>query len=167
MAMKSAMNLLLLVLVILCSHFSLAEEQRIVTQEELSARTGNFNGDIWLSIMGEVYDVTSGRSFYGPGGNYAVFAGKDGSVPFITGKFTQEEAQKSLTESLSAAQLVALEGWRKFYETSDKYPFVGLLQGSLYDEHGNPTEELKTVREMIENYEPPPKKKRETTSSEL
>jgi hypothetical protein len=130
-------------------------------------RTGNFNGDIWLSIMGEVYDVTSGRSFYGPGGNYAVFAGKDGSVPFITGKFTQEEAQKSLTESLSAAQLVALEGWRKFYETSDKYPFVGLLQGSLYDEHGNPTEELKTVREMIENYEPPPKKKRQTTSSEL
>jgi hypothetical protein len=117
--------------------------------------------------MGEVYDVTSGRSFYGEGGSYSVFAGRDASVPFITGTFTAEEAKKSLSETLSAAQLVALEGWRKFYGDSDKYPLVGLLQGSLYDENGNPTDELKTVRDLIENYEPPPKKKRETTSSEL
>ena len=117
--------------------------------------------------MGEVYDVTAGRSFYGPGGNYGVFAGKDGSVPFITGVFTDEEAQKSLMETLSPAQLVSLETWRNFYEKTEKYPLVGLLQGSLFDEHGNPTDELKTVREMIETYEPPPKKKKETTSSEL
>lgn len=115
--------------------------------------------------MGEVYDVTSGRPFYGEGGSYSVFAGRDGSVPFITGKFTEEEANKSLTETLSAAQLKSLEGWRKFYADSEKYHLVGLLQGSLYDEHGNPTEELKTVRETIENYVPPPKRKRETTST--
>ena len=114
--------------------------------------------------MGEVYDVTPGRSFYGPGGSYHVFAGRDGSVPYVTGKFTADEAKKSLVEALSPAQLVALDGWRKFYEEKDKYPFVGLLEGSLYDKDGNPTEELKTVRDLIANFEPPAKKKKETTS---
>jgi len=114
--------------------------------------------------MGEVFDVTSGRPFYGEGGNYAVFAGRDGSVPFITGKFTPEEAQKSLTESLSAAQLVSLDGWRKFYAENDKYPLIGLLQGSLYDENGNPTEELKSVRDLIANFEPPARKKKDASS---
>lgn len=114
--------------------------------------------------MGEVYDVTSGRSFYGEGGSYHIFAAKDGSVPFITGKFTDDEAKKSLTETLSAAQLVSLEGWRKFYEEKDEYPLVGLLAGSLYDSEGNPTEELKAVRDMIDNYEPPSKKKKDTST---
>lgn len=114
--------------------------------------------------MGEVYDVTSGKSFYGEGGSYSVFSGRDASVPFITGKFTAEEAKKSINEELSDQQLFSLEGWRKFYADSEKYPLVGVLAGSLYDSDGNPTPELVTVRERIENYEPPNKKKKDTAS---
>jgi predicted heme/steroid binding protein len=130
------------------------------TEGELLGKTGKDGGDIWISIMGEVYDVTSGRDFYGEGGPYSVFSGRDGSVPFITGVFTPEEAKKSLIDTLSAAQLVSLEQWRTFYADNEKYPLIGLLEGSLYDKDGNPTEELKTVRERIANFVPPEKKER-------
>lgn len=109
--------------------------------------------------MGEVFDVTSGAAFYGEGGSYSVFSGRDGSVPFITGVFTAEEAKKSLMD-ISAAQLVSLETWRKFYSDNEKYPLVGLLEGRLYDKDGNPTDEMKTVKERIANFVPPEKKKR-------
>ena len=33
-------------------------------------------GDIYLAIMGRVFDVTRGRDFYGPGGGYSFFSGK-------------------------------------------------------------------------------------------
>ena len=112
--------------------------------------------------MGEVFDVTSGRSFYSEGSAYSVFAGRDGSVPFITGVFTEEETKKS-TEVLSASQLSALDSWRKFYADSDKYKFVGLLEGRFYDKDGNPTEETKSAREKIANYVPPERKKKPQT----
>lgn len=35
---------------------------------------------ILLAIEGEVYDVTRGKNFYGPGGPYAIFAGRDASI---------------------------------------------------------------------------------------
>lgn len=38
---------------------------------------------------------------------------------------------------------------RKFYADSEKYHFVGVLEGQLYDKDGNPTEELKKVQERI------------------
>jgi membrane-associated progesterone receptor component len=33
----------------------------------------------YISIRGKVYYVSSGRSFYGPGGAYAIFAGNEAS----------------------------------------------------------------------------------------
>jgi hypothetical protein len=38
---------------------------------------------------------------------------------------------------------------KKFYADSDKYHFVGVLEGDLYDKVGNPTEEMKKVQERI------------------
>ena len=167
--MKDAVRILILLIASLsCIQWAFAKEAecdnknsvKIVTEEELSRKTGKDGGDIWLSIMGEVYDVTSGRDFYGEGGSYSIFSGRDGSVPFITGVFTPEEAKKSLVDTLSPAQLVSLDQWRKFYADNEKYPLIGLLEGSLYDKDGNPTEELKTVRERIANFDPPKKKER-------
>ncbi|KAA8521721.1 hypothetical protein F0562_012394 [Nyssa sinensis] len=34
---------------------------------------------IYVALKGRVFDVTTGKSFYGPGGAYAMFAGKDAS----------------------------------------------------------------------------------------
>lgn len=109
--------------------------------------------DIWLSILGEVYDVTSGEQFYGGGGGgYGIFAGRDASVAFITGQFNDEEAKKGL-DSLSIKSLSALEHWRDFYEKSDKYHFIGLLvDPRYYDEEGKPTPALLEYREREETF---------------
>lgn len=98
--------------------------------------------------MGEVYDVSSGRDYYAPGSSYSVFAGKDGSVPFVTGTFTDEEMKKGL-KHLTVAQLKQLDQWRGFYAKEGKYPFVGFLQGRYYDENGKPTKSLRKARKRM------------------
>jgi hypothetical protein len=128
---------------------SAANAVRIVSEEELAGKAGkDGDSELWLSILGEIYDVSSGGKFYGEGGPYSIFSGRDGSVPFITGTFTPEEALKGL-DVLDSAQLHSLDNWRKSYEDNEKYPFVGLLEGRLYDKDGNPTEELTAARVQI------------------
>lgn len=58
------------------------------------SKTGEDGSSIWLSVLGEVYDVTEGRDYYGPGESYNKLASRDSSVPFVTGTFTPEEAEK-------------------------------------------------------------------------
>mmetsp|Transcript_22717 Transcript_22717/g.52538 ORF Transcript_22717/g.52538 Transcript_22717/m.52538 type:complete len:165 (-) Transcript_22717:414-908(-) len=115
--------------------------------------------DIWLSILGEVYNVTKGPEYYEEGSGYHFFAGRDGSVPFITGNFTPYEGNKS-TDVLGVPEVYALNQWREFYEKEKRYPFLGLLQGRFYDEDGNPTEELKRFRERLATYEHPVPRRR-------
>lgn len=55
----------------------LAEPTRIFTKEELAKYKGEDGGDIYLALMGKVFDVTRGRDYYGPGGGYAFFSGKE------------------------------------------------------------------------------------------
>jgi predicted heme/steroid binding protein len=105
-------------------------------------KTGENGPEIWLSIVGKVYDVTSGRDFYGPGSGYAAFAGTDASVAYVTGKFTAEEAAKGL-DSISSIQVAAINDWAGFYDKSVKYNFVGLLvDPRFYDEEGKPNQPL-------------------------
>lgn len=42
---------------------------------------------ILLALNGTIYDVTQGRRFYGPGGMYAGFGGRDATRAFVTGCF--------------------------------------------------------------------------------
>jgi len=36
-------------------------------------------GKVYICLKGNVYDVTAGKDFYGPGGSYSMFAGRDAS----------------------------------------------------------------------------------------
>jgi predicted heme/steroid binding protein len=127
---------------------SVPEGGRMITKEELALHDGNQTKEMWLSILSQVYDVSKGEEYYAPGSGYSIFAGRDANVPFVTGKFDPEEAEKPLTE-LTPMQLHSLQHWAEFYENEEKYPFVGFLVGELYDETGKPTEAMAQVKEKI------------------
>jgi len=52
------------------------EPTRVFTKEELSKFKGEDGGDIYIAIMGKVFDVSRGKDYYGPGGGYAFFSGQ-------------------------------------------------------------------------------------------
>jgi membrane-associated progesterone receptor component len=54
---------------------------------ELSEYDGKRNKRILMGIRGRVYDVTAGAHFYGPGGPYGNFAGRDASRGLSKGSF--------------------------------------------------------------------------------
>jgi hypothetical protein len=100
--------------------------------------------------LGEVYDVTLGIDYYAPGTSYGAFAGRDASVPFCTGKFDSEEAEKS-PEELKNSDLPGLVDWRDFYRKHNVYKFVGkLIDPRYYDENGEPTQDMMMLQQRIQ-----------------
>mmetsp|Transcript_21066 Transcript_21066/g.29740 ORF Transcript_21066/g.29740 Transcript_21066/m.29740 type:complete len:177 (+) Transcript_21066:174-704(+) len=134
---------------------------RIIKEEELAGKVSKNGDEIWLSILGEVYDVSEGTEYYSGEEGYGVFAGRDCSLAYITGEFTLEECAKGLDE-LSGKQLASLDHWKKFYRDHEKYKFVGRLEGRFYDKEGNPTKEMEDVQEKIDAV---PKKKKAAAKS--
>ncbi|PNS18260.1 Membrane steroid-binding protein 1 [Sphaceloma murrayae] len=59
-----------------------------LTDAELAAYDGtDTTKPIYLALNGTIYDVTVGRNYYGPGGMYGFFSGKEATRAFITGCF--------------------------------------------------------------------------------
>eukprot|EP00957_Ditylum_brightwellii_P031990 2425604-Ditylum_brightwellii.AAC.1 len=63
---------------------------------------------LYLSIMGRIYDVTAGSNFYGPGGQYHSFVGKDATRAFATGCL-KEECMVSTLDGLSEKELKEID----------------------------------------------------------
>jgi membrane-associated progesterone receptor component len=95
------------------------------TIEELAQFDGTgAEGKIYISVRGEVYDVTSGKDFYGPGAGYHVFAGKDATRCLGKMQISDTEANCGW-ENLSEESQTTLAEWEAKYKT--KYPVVGTL----------------------------------------
>lgn len=77
-----------------------------------------------IGIRGYVYDVTRGRDFYGPGGPYGMFAGKDCTRALAKVSF-DEELFTGNTEGLDPDELDKLEEWVEMFE--GKYRRLGKL----------------------------------------
>ena len=108
----------------------------LFTPSQLSNFTGDNDSPVYLSIVGHVFDVSSGKSHYGPGGSYHFFVGKDGSRAFVTGHFDNEHLIPNISD-LPADKIFDLNNWFVFYRS--KYPEIGKLTGHFFDEKGEPT----------------------------
>lgn len=94
-----------------------------------------FNGEegrpVYLAVCGRVFDVSPGRNFYGPGGPYSNFAGRDASRGLACGSFDEDMLTKDLNapldklEGLDEEQMDALRGWEERF--LEKYNVVGKL----------------------------------------
>lgn len=107
---------------------------KIWTREELGKYTNLENG-LYLAILGHVFDVTKGVKHYGPGETYHSFTGRDGSLAFITGDFS-ENGMKDDISSLTPQQIKSLNSWIDFYTKS--YSYKGKLIGNFYNSDGSP-----------------------------
>ncbi|KAK9873331.1 hypothetical protein WA026_022138 [Henosepilachna vigintioctopunctata] len=123
-----------------------SEPLTLFTPSSLSDFDGKTSKLLYLSILGEVFDVTSGNKHYGPGASYNFFIGKDATRNFVDGNFECKTNCDDAT-GLSAQELRALENWLKFYKKS--YSHVGKLIGRYYDEEGNLTPYGKEIHTLI------------------
>ncbi|GMY19991.1 membrane steroid-binding protein 2-like [Fagus crenata] len=96
-----------------------------VTEQQLRAYNGSDpNKPILMAIRGQIYDVSSSRNFYGPGGPYAMFAGREASRALALLSFKPQDINGNL-EGLDEPELGILQDWEdKFVE---KYVKVGQL----------------------------------------
>ena len=84
-----------------------------------------------MAVRGKVFDVTPGRNFYGPGGPYQNFAGRDASRGLACQSFDMEMLTEDLEgpldrlEDLGREEMENLKGWEERF--NEKYLVVGKL----------------------------------------
>ncbi|RDL42189.1 Cytochrome b5-like heme binding protein [Venustampulla echinocandica] len=104
---------------------------RTFTPPDLLPFNGMNNQPVYLAVRGKVFDVSAGRNFYGPGGPYENFAGRDATRGLACGSFDEDMLTKDLQgpldklEGLGDEELEALRGWEERFE--EKYLVVGRL----------------------------------------
>ena len=74
-----------------------------------------------------MYDVSRGKTFYGPGRSYHHYVGRDATRSFATG-CTEPECLTSSLVGLSETQKQEAYRWLELYEHHDKYAFVGKIR---------------------------------------
>ena len=111
---------------------------KIFTPPTLLPYNGTDRQEVYLAVRGRVFDVTPGRNFYGPGGPYANFAGRDASRGLACGSFDEDMLTEDLKgpldklENLGGDEMEALKGWEERF--GEKYLVVGKLVPVGHDE---------------------------------
>ncbi|KAJ8590758.1 cytochrome b5 [Rhizopogon salebrosus TDB-379] len=78
---------------------------------------------LYLAVDGDVFDVSSNRRTYGPGGPYHHMAGVDAARSFGTGCFATHRTYD--LRGLSDDELRGVEHWKKFFSEHKTYEKVG------------------------------------------
>ncbi|XP_065186966.1 neuferricin-like [Sycon ciliatum] len=121
---------------------------RLFTVQELKQYDGSDSSKpIYLALVGQVFDVTKGKQYYGKDGGYGFFSGRDGTRAFVSGDFTEVGLTDNVT-GLDNANIIGIEDWLSFYHKD--YTYAGKLVGTYYDEHGQPTARLEEYNQMLE-----------------
>jgi membrane-associated progesterone receptor component len=99
---------------------------RIFTLEELHSFNGAQDDQpIYIALNGKVYDVSSGRHFYGPGTSYHALAGHDASVALAKSSLEAQDIDAPLSSLQDPEDRERLQNWVNKYDS--KYPVVGTL----------------------------------------
>ncbi|KDQ15150.1 hypothetical protein BOTBODRAFT_187541 [Botryobasidium botryosum FD-172 SS1] len=80
---------------------------------------------VYVAVKGTVFDVSNKRDAYGPGGNYHVYAGKDGSRGLALSSLEPADAVSRYSD-LDQDKLKKLDEWYQFFEK--RYNIVGKVQ---------------------------------------
>lgn len=104
---------------------------RTFTPRTLLPFDGKDGRPIYFAVRGRVFDVSTGRNFYGPDGPYQNFAGRDASRGLASGSFDEDVLTKDLDgpldslESMGPDEMEALRDWEEQFLS--KYLVVGRL----------------------------------------
>ncbi|CAH0394031.1 unnamed protein product [Bemisia tabaci] len=121
--------------------------ERLFSISDLSDFNGETRKELYLAILGNVFDVTQGQKFYGRGESYHHFIGKDASRAFVTGELSKSMDNDDVAD-LSLQEIKSIHDWLNFYH--DKYLYKGKLIGRYYDATGSPTDYNFKIQGLIE-----------------
>jgi predicted heme/steroid binding protein len=112
-------------------------DQVELSLEELHEFTGN-NGDrIFLSLAGELLDVSVGRDIYGPGEGYSMLAGHDATRCLATMSLDPAHLDDLAWTPETDGDRQALSNWQE--KLKAKYPVAGRLKaGQVIEERRKP-----------------------------
>lgn len=107
---------------------SFTRAQLLEFNGEQSVPEGRIHAPIYVAIKGKVFDVSfGGQEFYGKGGPYELFAGRDVSRALAKMSFLPEDLNNSDLSDLDEKQQKILNEWAEKFENVKKYPIVGDL----------------------------------------
>ncbi|KAG4182354.1 hypothetical protein ERO13_A09G040800v2 [Gossypium hirsutum] len=100
-----------------------------ISEEELKQYDGSDpKKPLLMAIKGQIYDVSQSRMFYGPGGPYALFAGRDASRALAKMSFEEQDLTGYIS-GLGPFELDALQDWE--YKFMSKYVKVGTIKKTV------------------------------------
>jgi len=101
-------------------------KKRDLTLTELKKYDGEGDdGRVLVGVLGKIYDVTKGKRFYGPGGPYSGFAGRDASRGLATFNVSAINDEYDDLSDLKPSEIEQVREWE--LQFSEKYDFVGKL----------------------------------------
>lgn len=115
---------------------------RLFTEEELKRYDGSEEGQpIFMAVKGVVFDVTTGREFYGKNAPYNTLVGKDSTR--AVAKMSLDPAD--LTSDITGLTEEQLESLESVFEGTykKKYPIVGYTASRILTADGSPNKDFK------------------------
>ncbi|KAM4541507.1 neudesin [Fundulus diaphanus] len=115
---------------------------RLFTEEELQKYDGSEEGQpIYMAVKGVVFDVSTGKEFYGKDAPYNALVGKDSSRAVAKMSLSPADLTSDTTD-LTEEQLKSLDSiFEGTYKA--KYPIVGYTAARLLNQDGSPNEHFK------------------------